>query len=78
MDVVLRNFAPDAAFQARWGAATVPGTWRIAASEARRFLETVWTRGAELVSATPVRGDLTTLFLEWTKDERAGSEASRR
>jgi ABC-2 type transport system ATP-binding protein len=83
MEIVLRNFTPDADFAAQWGAASAPGTWRIAAGEARRFLETVWTRGAELVSATPVRGDLTTLFLEWTttewtKDERTSSEAPRR
>jgi ABC-2 type transport system ATP-binding protein len=78
MEIALRNFTPDATFAAQWGAASPPRTWRIAASETRRFLETVWARGAELVSVTPVRGDLTTLFLEWTKDERAGSEASRR
>jgi ABC-2 type transport system ATP-binding protein len=83
MEIMLRNFTPDADFAAQWGAASAPGTWRIAAGEARRFLEMVWTRGAELVSATPVRGDLTTLFLEWTKtewtkDERTSSEAPRR
>jgi ABC-2 type transport system ATP-binding protein len=83
MEIVLRNFTPDADFAAQWGAASAQGTWRIAAGEARRFLEMVWTRGAELVSATPVRGDLTTLFLEWTKtewtkDEQTSSEAPRR
>jgi ABC-2 type transport system ATP-binding protein len=77
MEIVLRDFTPDADFTAQWGAASAPGTWRIAAGEVRRFLETVWTRGAELVSATPVRGDLTTLFLEWTKNEQTSSEASR-
>jgi len=83
MEIVLRNFTPEAGFAAQWGEASATGTWRIAAGEARRFLETVWTRGAELVSATPLRGDLTTLFLEWTKtegtkDERTSSEAPRR
>ncbi|HZD45289.1 MAG TPA: ABC transporter ATP-binding protein [Acidobacteriaceae bacterium] len=78
MEIVLRDFTPDADFAAQWGAASAPGTWRIAAGEVRRFLETAWTRGAELVSATPVRGDLTTLFLEWTKKEQTSSEASRR
>jgi ABC-2 type transport system ATP-binding protein len=82
-EIVLRNFTPDADFAAQWGTASAPGTWRIEAGEARRFIETVWTRGAELVSVTPMRGDLTTLFLEWTKtewtkDERTSSEAPRR
>jgi ABC-2 type transport system ATP-binding protein len=83
MEIVLRNFTPEADFATQWGEASATATWRIAAGEARRFLETVWTRGGELVSATPVRGDLTTLFLEWTKtegtkDERTSSEAPRR
>src|ERR1700761_717603 len=83
MEIVLRNFTPEADFAGQWGEASATGTWTIAAGEARRFLETVWTRGAELVSATPLRGDLTTLFLEWTKtegtkDERTSSEAPRR
>ena len=78
MEIVLRNFTPDADFLAQWGAATAPGTWRIAASEARRFLETVWACGAELVSVTPVRGDLTTLFLEWTTVNGQADGAPRR
>jgi ABC-2 type transport system ATP-binding protein len=69
MEIVLRSFTPDAEFGAQWGAASAPGTWKIPASEARRFLESVWTRGAELVSVTPVRGDLTSLFLQWASDE---------
>jgi hypothetical protein len=73
MEIMLRNFAADAEFRAQWGEASAPGRWRIPASEVRRFLETVWTRGAELVSVTPVQGDLTSLFLEWTS-----SEAERR
>ena len=83
MEIVLRNFTPDPDFAVQWGEASPAGTWRIAAGEAQRFLETAWIRGAELVNATPVRGDLTTLFLEWTKtewtkDERTSSEAPRR
>ncbi|HEX4582912.1 MAG TPA: hypothetical protein VH139_12695, partial [Acidobacteriaceae bacterium] len=74
MEIVLRNFSPDAAFEARWGAASGPLTWRVKADEVQRFLESVWSRGAELVSVTPVRGDLTTLFLEWTKAEDTKAE----
>ncbi len=73
VEIVLRNFVPDAEFRAQWGEASAPGRWRVPASEVRPFLETVWTRGAELVSVTPVQGDLTSLFLEWT-----GNEAGRR
>jgi len=69
MEIALRNFAPDAEFRAQWGATSAPGRWRIPASDAQRFLETVWSHGAELVSVTPVRGDLTSLFLQWTNDE---------
>jgi ABC-2 type transport system ATP-binding protein len=69
MEIVLRNFTPDAEFRAQWGEASAPGRWRIPASEARRFLETAWSHGAELVSVTPMRGDLTSLFLEWTNNE---------
>lgn len=67
MEIVLRNFSPDTEFAAQWGVPGSAATWRIKTDEVRQFLESVWTRGAELVSATPVRGDLTTLFLEWTK-----------
>ena len=69
MEIALRNFAPDAAFAGHWGEPSAPGRWRIPANEVRRFLETVWTHGAELVSVTPVNGDLTSLFLEWTGRE---------
>jgi ABC-2 type transport system ATP-binding protein len=69
MEIVLRNFTPDAEFRAQWGEAIAPGMWRISASDVRRFLETVWAYGAELVSVTPVNGDLTSLFLEWTSNE---------
>jgi ABC-2 type transport system ATP-binding protein len=68
-EIVLRNFAPDATFRAQWGAAIAPGAWRIPASDVQRFLETAWALGAELVSVTPVRGNLTSLFLEWTGNE---------
>jgi ABC-2 type transport system ATP-binding protein len=67
MEIVLRNFSPDAEFLARWGAPSGAATWSVKAEATQQFLESVWTRGAELVGATPVRGDLTTLFLEWTK-----------
>jgi ABC-2 type transport system ATP-binding protein len=69
VEIVLRNFAADAEFAAQWGDASAPGRWRIPASEVRRFLEMVWTHGAELVSVTPVRGDLTSLFLQWASSE---------
>jgi ABC-2 type transport system ATP-binding protein len=69
MEIVLRNFTPDTEFRAQWGGAIAPGTWRIPANDVWRFLETVWTRGAELVRVTPVHGDLTSLFLEWTSNE---------
>jgi ABC-2 type transport system ATP-binding protein len=74
MEIVLRNLSPDGEFDAQWGAASSPATWRIADGETQRFLEMAWARGAELVSATPVRGDLTALFLEWTKTEWTKSE----
>lgn len=69
MEIVLRNFMPDAEFRAQWGEAIAPGTWKTPASDVRRFLETAWTRGAELVSVTPMHGDLTSSFLEWTSNE---------
>ena len=66
VEVVLRSFTPDAEFVARWGEPNGAGAWRIPSKRTRDFLEDAWTRGAELMSATPVRGDLTSLFLEWT------------
>jgi ABC-2 type transport system ATP-binding protein len=66
VEVVLRSFTPDAEFVARWGEPNGAGAWRIPFKRTRDFLEDAWTRGAELMSATPVRGDLTSLFLEWT------------
>lgn len=69
MTIALRNFMPDAEFRAQWGEAIAPGTWKTPASDVRRFLETAWTRGAELVSVTPMHGDLSSLFLEWTSSE---------
>ncbi len=68
MEIVLTSFVPDAEFLGRWGTESAPGLWRISAMETRRFLEAAWARGAVLVSATPVRGDLTEMFLEWTRD----------
>jgi ABC-2 type transport system ATP-binding protein len=69
MEIVLRNFTPDAEFGAQWGTASATGAWKIPASEAQRFLESAWAHRGELVSVTPVRGDLTSLFLEWTNNE---------
>jgi ABC-2 type transport system ATP-binding protein len=69
VEVVLRSFTPDAEFAAQWGVANASGAWRIPSQETRHFLEDAWARGAELMSATPVRGDLTSLFLEWTGSE---------
>jgi ABC-2 type transport system ATP-binding protein len=66
VEVVLRSFTPDAEFVARWGEPNGAGAWRIPFKRTRDFLEDAWTRGAELMSVTPVRGDLTSLFLEWT------------
>jgi hypothetical protein len=43
--------------------------WRLPVSETRRFIETAWAQGAELVSVVPVRRDLTELFLEWTRND---------
>jgi ABC-2 type transport system ATP-binding protein len=78
VEVALHNLATDAGFVAQWGTANGSGAWRIPSSETRRFLEDAWTRGAELVSVTPVRGDLTSLFLEWTKREQRSGEADHR
>jgi ABC-2 type transport system ATP-binding protein len=69
VEVVLRSFSPDAEFVARWGEPNGAGAWRIPSKGTRDFLEDAWARGAELMSATPVRGDLTSLFLEWTGSE---------
>jgi ABC-2 type transport system ATP-binding protein len=73
VDIVLRGFTPDADFRGRWGVANGSGAWRVPSGESRHFLEDAWARGAALISVTPVRGDLTSLFLEWT-----GGEAARR
>lgn len=78
VEVALRNLAADAGFVAQWGTANGSGTWRIPSSETRRFLEDAWARGAELISVTPVRGDLTSLFLEWTRREQGSGEADHR
>jgi ABC-2 type transport system ATP-binding protein len=78
VEVALRNFAPDPGFVKQWGTANGSGGWQIPSSETRRFLEDAWARGAELISVTPVRGDLTSLFLEWTKGERKSGEAGHR
>ena len=71
VDVVLRSFKADAEFAARWGAENSGGSWRIPTSDVRWFLEAAWARGGELVSVTPVEGDLTSLFLAWTEGEAA-------
>jgi ABC-2 type transport system ATP-binding protein len=69
VEIVLRNVEADPEFTAQWGKEDAPGRWRIRASEVRRFLEAAWVRGGELVSVTPVQGDLTSLFLQWTRHE---------
>jgi ABC-2 type transport system ATP-binding protein len=69
VEIVLRNVEADPEFAARWGNEDAPGRWRIRASEVRRFLEAAWARGGELVSVTPMQGDLTSLFLQWTREE---------
>jgi ABC-2 type transport system ATP-binding protein len=76
VEVSLRNFVPDAGFLARWGEANTSGVWRIRSGESRHFLENAWARGAELISVTPVRGDLTALFLEWTRKSAKSDEAA--
>lgn len=73
VEVVLSGFTPDAEFLGQWSTEIEPGVWRISAAETRRFLETTWARGATLVSVTPVRGDLTELFLDWTRGSRDGA-----
>jgi ABC-2 type transport system ATP-binding protein len=78
VEVALRNLATDAGFVAQWGTANGSGAWRIPSRETRRFLEDAWARGAELISMTPVRGDLTSLFLEWTRREQRSGEADHR
>lgn len=81
--VVLRHLRPDARFIADWGAADwnaadESGQWQIPVASTRRFLEQAWSQGAELLSVTPVRGDLTELFLQWTRDKAPGDGAPRR
>jgi ABC-2 type transport system ATP-binding protein len=78
VEVALRNFVPDAGFLTRWGEANTSGVWRVRSGESRDFLEDAWARGAELISVTPVRGDLTALFLEWTGKSAKGDEAAPR
>jgi ABC-2 type transport system ATP-binding protein len=69
MEVRLRHLQPDAEFTRTWGVAGDGGPWQISAADTRRFLEAAWGREAELLSVTPVRGDLTELFLTWTRGE---------
>ena len=74
VEIVLRNVPADPNFAAQWGpgeggSGHATGRWRVAASDVRRFLEAAWANGGELVSVTPVEGDLTSLFLEWTNGE---------
>jgi ABC-2 type transport system ATP-binding protein len=68
VEVTLRGFTPDLGFGAAWGGSAASEAWRVPVSETRRFIEAAWAQGAELVSAVPVRRDLTELFLEWTRD----------
>src|ERR1700761_7654171 len=76
VEVALHNFVPDAGFLARWGEANTSGVWRVRSGESRDFLENAWARGAELISVTPLRGDLTSLFLEWTRKSAKSDEAA--
>ena len=76
VEVALHNFVPDAGFLARWGEANTAGVWRVRSGDSRHFLEDGWARGAELISVTPVRGDLTALFLEWTRKAGQSDEAA--
>jgi ABC-2 type transport system ATP-binding protein len=69
VDVVLRNFRASEDFIVQWGIELSSGRWRIAAKDVQHFLETAWARQGELVSVTPVDGDLTSLFLQWTNSE---------
>jgi ABC-2 type transport system ATP-binding protein len=78
VEIVLRGFTPDAGFRGQWGVANGSGAWRIPSTDTRHFLEDAWAHGAELISVTPVRGDLTSLFLEWSRGERRRGEAARR
>jgi ABC-2 type transport system ATP-binding protein len=75
MEIVLASFTTDSEFLREWGEESAPGVWRISAAETRRFLEAAWARGAALVSVTPVRGDLTEMFLEWTRGEQHNGTA---
>jgi ABC-2 type transport system ATP-binding protein len=77
VEIVLRGFTPDAGFRGQWGVANGSNAWRIPSGETRHFLEDAWARGAELISVTPVRGDLTSLFLEWSSGERSRGERRR-
>ena len=67
-EVTLRGFTPGPGFGSAWGSSATGEVWRVPASETRRFLETAWAQGAELVSVAPVRRDLTELFLEWSRN----------
>lgn len=67
VQVVLRSFTPSDSFRSRWNATATCGAWRVPESQVRRFLEEAWAEGAELVSVTPVEGDLTSAFLAWTR-----------
>ena len=78
VEVALRNFVPDGGFLARWGESNASGTWRVRSGESRDFLEDAWAGGAELISVAPVRGDLTALFLEWTRKGGKNDEAAPR
>jgi ABC-2 type transport system ATP-binding protein len=78
VEIVLRDFTPDAGFREQWGVANGSGGWRISSAETRHFLEDAWGCGAELISVTPVCGDLTSLFLEWSNGERRSGKDARR
>lgn len=85
VEIALRGLTADASFISQWGPPIASGAWRVSSPETRHFIEAAWMRGAELVSVTPVRRDLTDLFLEWTSGEsterpvhEASPEAARR
>ena len=77
-EVTLRGFTPGPEFCSAWGSSAAGEVWPMPVSETRRFLETAWAQGAELVSVAPVRRDLTELFLEWTHSRQSQPGDTRR
>ena len=76
MAVALRQLRPDTLFVAEWGPGSNDGAWHVPAAKLRAFLEAAWSRNAELLSVTPVRNDLTDLFLQWSREPAGSDEAA--